>query len=302
MSGELRSLQGRRRSVVVAFAIVALVACNERHPLDTLPPSPLPTAVPAPPPLAASPYTLFAVTASPLGMLGGSSARGTVVMTAAAPPGGTVVTLSTSDSAVSVPPAVTVPPGRDSVDFDVVTSPVDSDRQVTLVASIPERRTDVSLALWSVQPTFFSFANDPPSSVIPAHRAVPPAATFTGFCSGNRLDVSIREGSSNSSFVRIRAGLNRRLAVGTYDIDRATITTTSPDLIISGSTASCGGSEGGHFVVRESDLAPDGTIRRFWVSFELRCPGVTTRVTRGDLRLTDVGTGTPPFTGSCAVP
>lgn len=279
--------------------MVGLLACNQRHPLDpSLTPSALSTAVPAPAPLSASAPTLFAVTASPLGMPGGSSARGTVVMTAPAPAGGTLVTLSASDPAVSVPPVVTVPPGGDNVDFDVMTRLVDSDRHVTIKASVPERSTDVSLGLWSVEPTFFSYANSN-GSAVPTYRALPPAATFEGLCADNRLEVWVREGSNRSSFVRIRAGLNRRLAVGAYEIDRATITTTSPDFIISGGPVSCGGSQAGGFVIHESDLDRNGSIRRFWASFDLRC-GI--RATRGDLRVTGVGTGTPPFTGSCAVP
>src|SRR5712692_4226988 len=73
----------------------------------------------APPPPAA---TLSSLTLSPSSLVGGSGSTGTVTLTSAAPSGGALVSLSSSNAAVaSVPASVTIVAGATSASFTVTT-------------------------------------------------------------------------------------------------------------------------------------------------------------------------------------
>ncbi len=79
---------------------------------------------------------LSALTLGSASVTGGSSVSGTVKLTAAAPSGGAVVTLSSSSAAVATLPAsVTVAAGATSAGFTVATSPVAAPVSVTLSGS-----------------------------------------------------------------------------------------------------------------------------------------------------------------------
>jgi len=79
--------------------------------------------------------TLSAVSVSPTTVVGGSSSTGTVTLTAAAPSGGAVVTLSDNSASATVPASVTVPAGATSRTFTVTTSAVTTSTVATITAS-----------------------------------------------------------------------------------------------------------------------------------------------------------------------
>ena len=83
----------------------------------------------------ASSVTLSALTLSPSSVVGGSSSTGTVTLTAAAPAGGAVVTLSDNSAAASVPASVTVSAGATSRTFTATTSVVSSQTAVSISGS-----------------------------------------------------------------------------------------------------------------------------------------------------------------------
>jgi hypothetical protein len=69
-------------------------------------------------------------------MMGGSSAQGTVTLTGAAPSGGAVVTLSSSNTAVaSVPASVMVAAGATSATFTISTQTVAASTSATITAA-----------------------------------------------------------------------------------------------------------------------------------------------------------------------
>jgi len=73
---------------------------------------------------------------NPSSLVGGSNSTGTVTLSAAAPKGGAVVALASSDSAVAqVPVSVTVPVGGTNAQFQVTTSKVTSPTTVTISAT-----------------------------------------------------------------------------------------------------------------------------------------------------------------------
>ena len=76
------------------------------------------------------------VTLNPTALNGGASSQGTVTLSAPAGTGGTVVTLSSSNTAAAnVPVSVTVPAGSVSANFAVTTNPVGASTSVTISAT-----------------------------------------------------------------------------------------------------------------------------------------------------------------------
>jgi hypothetical protein len=82
---------------------------------------------------AAPSLSAFAV--SPTSVIGGSSATGTVSLSAPAPIGGTAVMLTSADASASVPSSVTVAGGQSTATFAVSTTSVTSARPATLTAT-----------------------------------------------------------------------------------------------------------------------------------------------------------------------
>ena len=79
---------------------------------------------------------LNSVGVSPSSLVGGHPATGTVTLSAPALPGGTVVTLGSSNSAVAkVPASVTVPAGTTTATFPVVTHSVQAVQNITITAT-----------------------------------------------------------------------------------------------------------------------------------------------------------------------
>ena len=78
--------------------------------------------------------TLASISVSPSTIVSGQSGTGTVTLTAAAPSGGAVVSLSSPNVAVSVPASVAVPHGATSATFSVTTGTVTTSTAVTLTA------------------------------------------------------------------------------------------------------------------------------------------------------------------------
>ena len=85
-----------------------------------------------PPPPAAS---LSAVTLSPTSVVGGTSSQGTVTLTGAAPAGGLIVSLSSNNTAATVPGSVTVASGSTAANFTAATTAVGAATPVTITAT-----------------------------------------------------------------------------------------------------------------------------------------------------------------------
>ena len=83
------------------------------------------------PPASATP-PLISVTLSPTTVNAGTSSTGTATLQSAAPSGGAVVQLFSSNPAASVPASVTVPAGATSATFPVTTTSVTADTAVTI--------------------------------------------------------------------------------------------------------------------------------------------------------------------------
>jgi hypothetical protein len=88
-------------------------------------------------PAPSTPASLTSLAVNPSSVVGGSSSKGTVTLSAGAATGGVSVTLSSANSAVaSVPASVSVGPGSTSASFTVTTSSVTTTQVVGLTASL----------------------------------------------------------------------------------------------------------------------------------------------------------------------
>jgi len=87
-------------------------------------------------PDSTAPPTLASLSLNPTSVTGGNSSTGTATLSAAAPSGGAVVTLSSGNTAVAtVPASVTVAAGATSASFTVATAAVAAPASVTLSGS-----------------------------------------------------------------------------------------------------------------------------------------------------------------------
>ena len=105
---------------------------------------------------------LSAVTVNPTSVTGGSSSTGTVTLSAAAPSGGAVVSLSDDSSAATVPASVTVPAGASSRTFTVTTTTVTTSTSVTITGTYSGASRTVTLTVnpgAPAAPTLVSPAN-----------------------------------------------------------------------------------------------------------------------------------------------
>jgi len=85
---------------------------------------------------APAPVTLSSITVNPTTVVGGNNSTGTATLSAAAPSGGAVVSLSSSNPAVAaVPASVTVAAGNTSANFTVTTSSVTASTSVTITGT-----------------------------------------------------------------------------------------------------------------------------------------------------------------------
>ena len=101
-------------------------------------------------PAAAS---LNAVGVNPTSVTGGNSSAGTVTLTAAAPSGGALVSLTSSNAAAAaVPASVTVAAGATSAGFTATTSPVSTSTPVTITATYSGTSRTATLTVTPVAP------------------------------------------------------------------------------------------------------------------------------------------------------
>ncbi|HZH99373.1 MAG TPA: hypothetical protein VEX38_10415, partial [Fimbriimonadaceae bacterium] len=90
---------------------------------------------------------LSSITANPSTVKGGQSTTGTVTLSAPAPAGGAVVTLSSGSSAITVPGTVTVPAGASSVTFTITTARVGATATRYITASRNNVSRNVAITL-----------------------------------------------------------------------------------------------------------------------------------------------------------
>lgn len=134
-----------------------LLACNSKPPQTPTPPSP---------------PTVTALNLVPNSLVGGGAVEGTIRLSSQAPSGGLAVSLSSSDSAAvltGLPQTVTVPAGADRQTFSFSTTPVSSQSQVVVTASLSGSAVTSTLTVESRLPfVVYGDDGDPRNHFVPS--------------------------------------------------------------------------------------------------------------------------------------
>ena len=135
---------------------------------------------------------LSGISVSPGAIIGGQSAGGSVSLTAPAPAGGAVVTLSSSNSsAASVPGSVTVPQGSTVATFTVTSGSVNTSTPVTLTAKYSGVTMTFGLTVNALPD--FSLSASPTEASVAAGGSAAYTVTVTG---GNGFSGTVNFGMS----------------------------------------------------------------------------------------------------------
>src|SRR5918994_1926558 len=185
--------------------------------------------------------SLAGIALNPASVVGGNTSEGTASLTSAAPSGGAVVTLSSSNtSAATVPASVTVPAGAFSATFTVSTSSVTASTSLTITGAFGGVTRSSTLTVTPPPPP------PPPASLSTV--AVNPASVTGGASSQGTITLtspapaggfSVSLSSSNTATATVPATVSAaRGATGaTFAIATSAVTASTPVTI----TASGGG-------------------------------------------------------------
>ncbi|MEY2401744.1 MAG: hypothetical protein QOJ08_1855 [Ilumatobacteraceae bacterium] len=135
------------------------------------------------------PASLSAVAVAPASVVGGASSTGTVTLSSAAPAGGMVVTLNSSNAAATVPASVTVAAGAATATFTATTQTVTAQTPVTITAAAGGASRTATLTV-----------NPPASGTLPAPSLVSPA-TDARFNSGQTIVFDWSDVAGAASYI-----------------------------------------------------------------------------------------------------
>jgi hypothetical protein len=184
--------------------------------------------------------SLAGIALNPASVVGGNTSEGTASLTSAAPSGGAVVTLSSSNtSAATVPASITVPAGAFSATFTVSTASVTASTSLTISGAFGGTARSATLTVTPPPPP------PPPASL--STLSVNPASvtggtssqgtvTLTSPAPAGGFAVSL---SSGNAAVTVPAGVSvtQGATSATFAIATSAVTTSTPVTI----TASVGG-------------------------------------------------------------
>jgi hypothetical protein len=166
------------------------------------------------------PPTLSAVALNPTSVVGGNTAQGTATLTSAAPPGGALVTLSSSNlNVATLPASATVPAGATSVSFTVSTASVATPALATITAAFGGATRSATLTATPPPP--------PPPPLGPASLSVSPSTVQGGTSAVGTIFLSVGAPagglvvtltSSNTAAATVPATTTIFLSSGTFPI------------------------------------------------------------------------------------
>lgn len=218
---------------------------------------------------------LSSLSLSPTSVVGGNNSTGTVRLSAAAPTGGAVVTLSSSNTvAATVPASVTVPAGSTSATFTVTTLGVAASTSSTITGTLGVSAS----ATLTVTAASLSSVTRSPSSVVGGNNstgtvtlngAAPPTGAVVTLSSSNTsaaqvpASVTIVAGAKSATFTITTTPVTANTSVtisGTYGVTRTTtLTVTAATLSsLTRSPTSVVGGNNSTGTVTLSGVAPAG--------------------------------------------
>jgi uncharacterized repeat protein (TIGR03803 family) len=189
------------------------------------------TINPPPPP------ALVSVSLNPSAVTGGSSSIGTVTLSRAGMPGGTVVKLSSSSKSGTVPASVTVPSGKTSATFTLKTVAVSSQTVATITGSLNGVRQTGTL---TIAAPYLKALTVSPNSV-KGGKPCSGIVTIGSSAPAGGLVIALSSSSSAASFpstVNISAGKTSvTFTVKTTDVSATTAATITATLASTSKTA-----------------------------------------------------------------
>jgi hypothetical protein len=187
-----------------------------------------------------APVSLSSLSLNPTSVTGGNSSTGTVTLSGAAPSGGAVVTLSSSNTtAARVPSSVTVAAGATSATFTVSTSAVAASTTVSISVSYSGATRSASLTVTPAPPpapTLSSLSVNP-TSVVGGVQSSTGTVTLSGAAPSGGAVVALS--SSNTAAARVPSSV--AVAAGATS---ATFT-VSTSAVAASTTVSISGTYGG---------------------------------------------------------
>jgi subtilisin family serine protease len=167
---------------------------------------------------ATSAPTLASLTVNPTSVNGGNSSTGTVTLSSAAPSGGVVVSLASSNTSLApVPASVAIPAGATSATFGVKTSAVSSTTTVTITGSyagvqqsalltVTPAQSGPSLTSLILNPTSVT-GGSPSTGTVALNGPAPAGGAMVSLSSSNSAvavvpsSVTIAAGTASASFM-----------------------------------------------------------------------------------------------------
>jgi FG-GAP-like repeat/FG-GAP repeat len=182
--------------------------------------------------------SLAGIALNPASVVGGNTSQGTASLTSAAPSGGAVVTLSSSNtSAAPVPASVTVPAGAFSATFTVNTASVTASTPVTISGAYGGATRSATLTVSPpAAPASLSAVSVNPASVT-GGTSSQGTVTLTSAAPTGGLVVSLSSSNTAAATVPASVSVAQGTTSATFAIPTSAVTTSTPVTI----TASAGG-------------------------------------------------------------
>jgi len=213
----------------------------------------------------------------------------------------TPITLTSNSQTIAMPPSVTVAAGSSSASVAVSTSFVSSDTTVLITASLGGTSMQSSLAVWSIQPTSFSY------DAVPTDRGgydgvgrytADSTVYFRAECDSNGVYVEFSSHLGKNRFdpggrweVTFSPSKGTPLGPGTYEVPPGLITEQGQTLLrINGPPYVCSTGKA-QIVIGTFEYRTTGEIERFVATVEQQ--QCVAGVFRAEIRLTR-----PPLLGS----
>ncbi len=173
--------------------------------------------------------TVASVTLNPSTEAGGSSSTGTVALSGAAPSGGAVVSLSSSDTAVaSAPASVTIAAGATSAAFTITTVPVASSTTVTISGSYNASTQNATLTVTPIASgTTLSSLTLSPDSVTGGSSSTG-TVTLSGQAPRGGAVVTLSSGDPSVATVPASVTVPRRATSATFTVTTASVSANQP--------------------------------------------------------------------------
>jgi hypothetical protein len=192
------------------------------------------TVTPAAPPPAA----LSAISLSPSTVVGGNTSQGTATLASAAPSGGTVVTLTSSNTArATVPASVTVAAGATSATFTVSTATVTTSTSATISGSAGgvSRSALLTISKPPAQASLSSLAVSP-STVVGGNNSQG-TVTLTGAAPSGGATVTLTNSNTAAATVPASVTVAAGATKATFTVSTVSVTAST--------SATIGGTFGG---------------------------------------------------------